>query len=354
MRIFLLPLGLGLILYGPYFLWDAESQNRANDFSAAPLVSIESEETGHLTVKGLPESNESLLCPSERDDSAEECVSISTTVREYSIEEVEQCSSNRPSRAIENLAEKCDSDGENCKPCYLVEKEIWKQVSSNTEFAPFTIGNYKVPSAYEAELIGQKSFKVYNAWEESESDSFLYEERTVSETNAEPGDRETSYNYLSMDSELIVSGVANTSMEIGAGEKTFVISSLSEAETLGNLESKDTQSKWMLRALSMAMVVFGFIFIFNTVAAIPLMLVGIIPFLGKKLEEGISSVISFIAGAIGLVIWGLMWASVLLLKNIVALIVIGVVLVGAAFAVYSFAKKNHIPLKKTTKELKKK
>lgn len=353
MRIFLIPLGLALILYSPYYLWDAESQQRANDFSVAPIVSMESEDTGHLTVKGIPESSDSFLCPSEKDDSALECVSVTTTVSEYTLSEEEQCSSTRPSRVIQNLAEKCDSKGENCKPCYLVEKEEWKQISSDNDFAAFKIGNYNVPSAYEAEIIGLESLTTYTSWEELDGGVF-FEDRTVSKNNAEIGDRETSYSFLSIDGEYIVSGNVNESMEIGAGEKTFVISTLSQAETMGQLESRDTQSKWMLRVLSMAMVVFGFIFIFNTIAAIPLMLVKIIPFLGPKLEKGLTGIISFIAGAIGLVLWGFMWAAILLLKNILALIVIGAVLIAAAFAVYSFAKKNHISLKKTTKELKKK
>jgi hypothetical protein len=353
MRIFLIPLGIGLLLYSPYYLWDAESQHRANDFGSAPIVSIESQETGHLTVKGLPESKESILCPSEEEDSALECVSVSTTISDYTLSEVEKCSSTRPSRVIQNLAEKCDSEGENCKPCYLVEKEEWKQISSDTDFAAFKIGNYSVPSAYEAEILGQESLTTYTSWEELDGGAF-FEDRVVSESSAEPGDRQTNYSFLSIDGEYIVSGNANESMEIGAGEKTFVISTISQAETVGQLESRDTQSKWMLRLLSMAMVIFGFIFIFNTIAAIPLMLVKIIPFLGPKLEAGLSGIISFIAGAIGLVLWGFMWGAILLLKNILALIVIGAVLVGGAFAVYSFAKKNHIPLKKTTKELKKK
>jgi hypothetical protein len=353
MRIFLIPLGIGLILYSPYYLWDAESQQRANDFGSAPIVSMESQDTGHLTVKGTPESSDSFLCPSEDVSSALECVSVSTTVSEYTISEVEQCSSTRPSRVIENLAEKCDSKGENCKPCYLVEKEEWKQIGSDDDFAAFTVGEYKVPSVYDAEILGQKSLTTYTSWEELGGE-IIFDDRIVSKNNAEPGDRETSYSFLSIDGEYIVSGNANESMEIGAGEKTFVISTLSQAETMGQLESRDTQSKWMLRALSMAMVIFGFIFIFNTIAAIPLMLVKIIPFLGPKLEEGLSGIINFIAGAIGLVLWGFMWGAILLLKNILALVVIGVALAGGAFAVYSFAKKNHIPLKKTTKELKKK
>lgn len=354
MRILLIPLGIGLILYGPYFLWDAESQSRAIDFAAAPMVSVESQQKGHVKVKGLPESSEAFLCPSEDLDSALECVSVSTTVREYTLSDEEVCSNTRPSRVIRNLAEKCDSKGENCKPCYLVEKEEWKQVSSDSDFAPFSIGNYQVPSAFDAEMIGQSSYTTYTPWEDFEEDSYLYDERKPSKNNAEPGDQETTYTYMPIDGDFVVSGVANDSMEIGAGDKTFVISALSEAETQGKLQSKDTQSKWMLRGLSLLMVMFGFIFIFNTIAALPLMLVKIIPFLGPKLEEGIQSIVSFVAGTIGLIVWGFMWATVLFLKNILALAVIGVVLALGVFAVIHFSKKNHVPLSKSTKELKKK
>lgn len=353
MRIFLIPIGIGLILWGPFILWNAEFQHRALDYQSSVMMQEDSDESGHVKVKGVPNVAEALECPPSEALEDQTCLSVVKTVSEFTRKEVEQCTSTRPSNVIRSLPEQCDSKGENCEPCYLVEKESWESIDSESQFAAFSLGKYNVPSRFEAEVLGEQSYVEYESVESRSDSFFLTDERTPSKVNAVPGDREYSYQYITSSQDIIVSGLANESLEIGAGEKTFVISALTDAETLAALQSKDNMSKWGLRVMSLLMVVFGFVFIFNTIAAIPLMLVKIIPFLGKPLENGISSVISMVAGLIGLVVWGLMWATVLMLKNIIALVVIGAVVVLAALAVVRFAKKNHIPLKKTVKDLQK-
>lgn len=330
MKLLSIPIGIILIIIGPVILWNAESQRRAADFESAKDVSASSDKSGYLRITGQPELEDTLLCPdSKNEDIEKKCLYISSSVEEYQLSDKEICSNTRPTDVIRTLdREECNSDNENCKPCYLVEEREWESIDSDSQYVDFTIGDYIVRNSSKANIVGADTYEEFipnDVFGENEFD-YLFEDIPEQEasasrqSNPEIGDRKISYSFVPAKGDLLVAG-ESTDGEISEDNKEFVISTLTYAQTLEKLEGQDSSAKWGLRALSLALVVFGAISIFTGIASIPGFFLDAIPFIGDKLEDKLNQIASLFGGCMGLLIWGFMFFVVMLLKNLVALII---------------------------------
>lgn len=360
----LLLLSLLAILASPFLLWNAASQNRANDFESAKEVDITSDENSYILIEGTATATERLNCPTGDEDTQidENCIYVATSVEEYQRVENEVCESRRPDNVIEQRDSKCDSNG-NCTPCYLIEEFEWESVSSEVDSVEFTIGSYAVSSIESANRLGFETFEViekntstnqnstnnrqenvddiadayfgeetqpgndpyYDLFEESEPTR----ETTQSENRAsalpEEGDQRFNYTYLENESDVVIAGEARNN-EIYNGDQEFVVSALSYGETLSRLTSQDESSSTALRVFSFIFMVGGFVVFFTTLASIPLLLTKIIPFVGEGIKDVTNSIVGFVAFIVGGILWGSTFALISFIRSPIALIlVVGIV-----------------------------
>ncbi len=349
--------GIVLVVFAsPIAAWYAESQQRAEDFTTAVVVALDSSDEGYVVVEGDAVPQDTLGCPypglngevqyeNKNDDLEDDlstatddevidtntpkkipedntsCVYVNTLTEAYSREEKEVCGRvSSEQTIIQELGDECDADGTNCEPCYMVEQYDWSEKTNISEFAVFTIGDYEIIPEKKVNFIGTKEFTEYE---------FL-----DSRSNPSENDLRFTYTYLPADQTLLVAGDAeNNSISSAYNDKPYIISSLSYEGTLEALEAQDSTAKWGLRIASLVMMVLGFILIVGPLTLFTNVF-RFIPFMGKRLDKGIDSVIIFIAAVFGFLFWLLVWGIVLVMKNIFVIILfLTVIGIGALFLV---------------------
>lgn len=308
-------LGLGFIVIGsPLAAWYAESQHQAKDFSTATQVVSTEQQSGYLAVTGTASAIDVLTCPSQTEVTNTECVWVKTEDQTYQREEKRQCGYvSSDQKILYNLPDECDSDGTNCKSCYQVEEYSWETVNTSDDFAKFGLGVYNVTPTAAVNFIGEETFT------------------TATAATPVVGDERQVLTYYPLPAIALVAGEAAAGEIVAAvDKKPFVVSNVDYAGTLVELESQDTATKWMLRIISLVLMVVGM-----TMLASPLTyftnIFRIIPFLGSRVDRGFDAVIGFVAALIGVVLWIVLWMLVLVLKNI--WLILGVLLVIAVIVV---------------------
>lgn len=329
----LIPIAFICIVITPFILWSAESQNREKDFSSAKEVSIDSSEDGYILVEGEADLINPIDCPESSTEN--KCIYVKETKQKFVLSEEKVCSSSKPEEKItKTLPSSCDENGNNCTPCYMVEKQEWEDIDSSESFSKFKIGNYEVNSISGVKFYGLEEYiKYLESTSSSLDDSDYYVEydeyydyydetaqNTQQEDTYEAGDERIVYSFLENDSQLVVSGNARK-LEISKEDKPFVISSLSYSETKSQLKSEDSSTTWMLRIVSFITLVGGITTIAAALASLPLAVTKLIPFIGGKLSKGISSFVTMVAFAISVVMWFVLFAIVIILKNILLIAV---------------------------------
>ncbi len=308
-------LGLGFVVIGsPLAAWYAESQHQAKDFTTAVQVASDDVQSGYLAVTGTAQAVDPLICPSQTADTVTDCVWTQTEQQTYQREEKRQCGSvSSDQKILYNLPDECDSDGTNCQSCYQVEEFNWETVDTTSEFAQFGLGAYTVTPTEAVNFIGEDSFT------------------TATAVEPQVGDERQVMTYYPVQSVALVAGLASdNTLSVPTDDKPFVVSNLDYAGTLAELESQDAAKKWMLRIISLVLMVVGM-----TMIASPLTyftnVFRIIPFLGSRVDRGFDAVIGFVAALIGVVLWLVLWMLVLVLKNI--WIILGVLLILAVVVI---------------------
>lgn len=352
-KLALIPISILIILASPFVLWNAESQNRVQDFGSAEEVSSNSDEEGYILIEGTADTGETLACPN---DTEESCLYVSSRTEVYSVSQEKVCQTNKPTdRVIDNLESECEAGS--CTPCYLVEKTAWENEDSSVNEIEFSIGSYEIPSIRKANRVGFETYEeiLYTESHRKESDGDVddlvdeYFDEDISSESGDPyydtfddetnedttnseserrfsdGDRRVTYTYLKADEELVIAGNARNG-EISEADEEFVVSALSYSETLDELEAQDSSAKWGLRILSLGLMVAGFLMLFGTIASIPLALTKIVPFIGDDISSGISGVVTGVAGVLGFVLWLILFGLISILKSTVALVIIGIIL----------------------------
>jgi hypothetical protein len=338
-KLLAIPFGVLLILLAPLVLWNAESQSRALDYTAARPVAADAQETGYLKVAGELKPTVAIACPTGA--TAQDCAYVNFSVSEYKRSEAERCSSSSlPSdlKVIRQLDDKCDSNGANCQKCYMVENKNWETISSEANFAPSKIGRFGLENVSGAIILGEKSTSKYEPLRPSGTPTNPESFPLGTKANPNIGDKEIAYGYIPSGAKVIAVGEVNSDGLIANSNRIRVLSALPDSETLVALQSQDSANQWLLRFVSLAMVVFGFVMIANAISAIPLAFVKFVPLFGTKISGAVSSAVSFVAAAVGFLVWLLMFVLVMLIKNIVALLLVGVLLLAIAGLVYALVK----------------
>lgn len=325
-------IGLALVVFvSPLSGWYAESQHRADDFSSAQIVDASSHEEGYIIVEDKAVNEESLSCPVPQDEPVENsvnCVYTSEKTEEYTVQEKEQCGTLADNQVrIRQLQDECDSAGTNCEPCYLVAESNWEEMDEVVESVAFKLGDYTITPSAKTNFVGTKNFVEYDLLNDYyPDDNYGNENQRDTTGQYAVGDIRYTYTYLESDQNLLVAGEADNQQIQGAtDDKPYVISSLNYENTLLELAAQDSTFKWILRIVSLLAMIFGVMMIFGPLTVFT-NIFRFIPFLGKRLDKGIDSMINFIAAASGVVLWILVYGVILLLKNIwLILIVLGVI-----------------------------
>lgn len=324
----IIPISLLAIIGSPYVLWQAHSQQRASDFQSATYTDSNMQVVDdYIRIEGSAIGKEPVSCPeTNKTKTSDECIYVSTVEEIYTRAEKEVCSDTRPTETIlQNLEPECDDEG-NCEPCYLVETFDWEQYQNSKVESDIIIGNYEIPTVSGANLIGLSQYQTIIPSNQVTNELSQQESSPSSQTSTfNVGDRRITNNFLENETELVVVGTA-AGGEIFRQNKEFVVSALSTSETLTQLQNQDRNSAITLTIISFLMMVGGFIVLFNTVASIPLLLTKVIPWIGDDIQRITNSIVTFVSGLAGLILWCITYVIVFVFKTLWLLaIVVGIV-----------------------------
>lgn len=378
-------IGLGLVVaVSPYLLWHAQSQNRAKDFSTANVVSADGNDTGYIVIEGMATNIDPLSCPQPGDihkatpsnrsatinnlqvdptwddpgyfaedydeftdpeinaeptptlinepvTAPKNCIYTQASTETYESREVESCGKIETNqKVIKQLEDQCDDDGNNCKKCYLVNEYDWHATDTSYELARFSVGEYIVSPQSNANYIGESTFLDY-----------VY---TESATSPIVGDTRIRFTYFPSDQKLLIAGNSdNHEIEGAYDKKPYVISNKSYDGTLETLKSQDKTTGWMLRILSLVLMIVGMLMIVGPLTYMTNFL-KFIPVLGKQVDRGFDSVVKFGAMVFGLVFWLIIFGLILIIKNIWIIILVLAIL-GAV--ILYLLKSGKVKLKKS-------
>ncbi len=363
-------IGIGLVVaLSPYLLWQAQSQDRAKEFSTGQVVSADGNDTGYIIIEGEARNLDPLACPrvgdvhkslpsnrvvSDEDDDffagldviqpeattptetaelpvtePEDCLYVLSNKEVYVSHEAEKCGDlASDDEIIRRIEDECDENGENCEACYLVKEYDWTSVDSNYDYARVKIGNYTIAPQGGANFIGTMQFTDY-----------VYE---ISKTAPIEGDERFNFTYLPSKQRILVAGnAANNEIEGAYEGKPYVISNKNFDGTLAALTAQDKAMGWVLRIASLLAMIFGMLLIVGPLTYFT-NIFRTIPILGKHVDQGFDGVIKSAAALIGLVLWLIIFGLVLLLKNIwIVIIVLAVIGAIALYLVKSGKMKKN-------------
>lgn len=329
--------GLGMVVVlSPVLAWYAQSQHRAEDFGTAIQVESTSAEEGYVVVEDQAVNDDRLDCPFEgmhlkknTAKATESCVAVVLDKEVYERTEKEECGAIQSDQTIiRNLPDRCDTNGDNCERCYLVEEMDWASdvAGSSEEYAAFTLGDYSVRANETTNFIDLQELTEY--------------ETQKAATKPRVGDVRYNYAYLPSDQELLVAGDAEDNTIVAAyDDKPFVVSTKSYQGTLEALEAQDNSAKWGLRIASLIAMTVGMILVFGPLTLFT-NIFRVIPLVGKHIDNGFDGVLKFFAVLIGLLLWAGMYLVVLLIKNILAVIIVLAALGVAAFFLVQKGRKE--------------
>ncbi len=340
-KLALIPLGFIFIILSPIILWNAESQNRANDYNRAQ--SSQSVQAGYLKIAGKIESDEDFSCPAGSKDASSQCVYSAFTTRRYTRSEKEECTSNtRSLKVIEKLErQQCDDKG-NCTPCYLVEELEWDVVDSGKQFAQSNVGEFKLESIDSAIIIGSKSFTEFKTGAADALPASFPSSSPSSRGSAKVGDLETVHEYIKSGTDVIVAANSDSSGRLTKGSDTFVVSTLSDADTAVKLAEQDASSATLLRVVSAAAMILGFMMIANGILGLPLGLLKVVPIFGDRIAKGINGVVNTLSLVLGVIAWIVAYIGVIILKNIFLVGIVLVLILAAGFALIYMLNKRKL------------
>ena len=303
--------GVGLILAAPVVLWLAESQHTAKDFAGATPVEIDAAADGYVTFTGTPEVAAPLACV----ENEQSCLYYREENQELITKQEEQCGDvSDDARIIESTVLECDEDGGNCEQCYLVERDVWETQNSTEEFATVTVGAYEVTFSSLAVMLG-------------------LEEEIVDLTET----TRNVWTIFPLPDQLTVAGDASGG-KISSAQKTFVLSPYDKAQTLLELQTRDSTRAWGLRIAAFFMLFIGFGSIFGPLRYFS-HLMRKLPIVGPFIKEATGLVVGGVSLLLAIVTFIVLWLLVLVIKNIVILLIV-VALLGIAFAIYMKMKKE--------------
>lgn len=300
-------LGLALIsLISPWILWQAEHQELALLFDQAkPVAQAKNGEYALAQGKPTPVGNW-ISCP----DKTSSCVLTQRTIEKLQEIEKDYCGQPLSSQfIIRQIEDKCPQNG-SCEHCYRVREKEWVELKelAEAQTVAFILEGKTVQPGKANHLLGEK---VTTALSEGET-------------------TRTTYHYLPVDNFLLGAGDLQNNELVLPVKNPFVVSNLSRTETLLELQSQDTATKWMLRILSLFLMILGMILFMG-----PLMVLTdffrLVPFVGKHIDRGIDGVLKLLLALLGVLLWGISWVSILIVTNIYLISLVLLIGVGLFF-----------------------
>ena len=252
--ILLVPLGFYLIYHG-----EARLVNHGKVFEGVEMASPEAAAnvTGLVKIKGQPVGQ--FLSHTRWDGLA---LYFRNTVEEYEREE--------------------DADGD-------VDYE-WNQVSSDSKWADFGIGDIKVQPG-NANPVGEES--VYKGYKPKFAGDFSVDAMGRS---PEVGDQRLEVEVLDAAKEIIVLGEMLSGTI--SGGSTFVVSTLGDTATAEALKTEYKITYWLMKGGAVLAIWFGILAIFGPLTTI----VGHIPLIGERISGGlVMAALVFAIVAVGIV-----------------------------------------------------
>lgn len=328
---FLIGLFLILVL-SPLTAWFAESQHRAKDFSTATQVESTQLQDGYVVTSAATNPDEGVECPVSGPAG---CLYVSTLIEEYlSVEEV-ICRDEPPSGVTILRSEdpQCDEYGD-CEPCWLVEDEKWVVLDDVVDHETFTLGSYTVSANETVNYVGAVEYA-----SQQPSSLRTNANETIDELNPVIGDIRESYEYIQLGPEILVAGDALNG-EIDSSEKEFVISTLDYSATAEALKTQDRNTSMGLRIFSAMLMMIGFMFLVAPFLSVTGAFANLIPIFGKAAHGPFKAGVYALAGIAGLLVWLLIWISILFLKNLWWISIIGIVVLLAILAKEFIKKKK--------------
>ncbi len=295
--------GILLLLGSPVVLWMAESQNTAKDFASAEQIESTVEASGYVTFQGTPVVDDPLVC-GER---AVNCLYYNLQNQELKTEQREYCGTPpQDARVLYETVVECDEDGNNCQQCYWIEEDVWKTITSETDYGTAKVGSYTVNFSDGALMLGLADETIM-----------------LSETERDV------WSYFPVPTELRVAGDAVGNIVDGA-EKTYVLSPYDYEGTLESLQMRDSMIKWALRAVTFVLLFLGFSLILG-----PISFLGHatrkIPLLGSLLKGGTKFLVGLVSFILAVICFVVLWLLVTVVKNIFLIIGLGLVIAAVVY-----------------------
>lgn len=326
-----------IIILSPLTVWFAESQHRAKDFSSATQVEATQLQDGYVVTSAVTNPDEGVACPVGGPAS---CLYVSTLIEEYLPVEEVVCRDEAPSgvKILRSEDPQCDEYGD-CEPCWLVEDEKWVPLDDIVDHETFTVGAYTVSGDESVNYIGTSEY-----YEEQPSSLRTDANETIDELNPVVGDIREYYEYIQLGPEILVAGDALNG-EIESAEKEFVISTLDYDGTAEALKTQDRNTSMGLRIFSAMLMMIGFMFLVSPFLSVTGAFANLIPVFGKAAHGPFKAGVYALAGLAGLLVWFVVWISVLFLKNLWWISILGIVILLVILA-KEFIKKKKQPSNK--------
>jgi hypothetical protein len=303
---------LFILLLAPVVLWFAESQNTAKMFSLTTEVLPTSAATGFIRTSAVANAHEPLACFEGKVQG--NCLYYSYRLEELQYSTKDYCGTPQSNqRIIENRGSKCDSNGQHCENCYLVNESDWNTIQSETKFQPFSIGSYDVPHP-DARIIGPETYA-----------------NTIDATHRE------NMDYIKDNTNVLVAGDSD-GKTISYGEKQFLLVSTKDYQaTYTQLKMTDIFIAWVLRIVAFLILLFGYLLIFGPISAMA-SFVGKIPIIGKWIDGAVGGIIFLVSLLLAVVHFIILWLLIIILKNILVIAIV-LSICGLLFYLYTHFRK---------------
>ena len=310
---------LFILLLAPTVLWFAESQNTAKIFSFTKEVSSTSGASGYIRTTEIANANTPIVCYENK-------IQGNCLYYDYKLEELkytlkDYCGNlGKNQQVIETKGQKCSRNNkgeEKCRQCYLVNESNWVNIKSETRFQPFSIGNFKVDYPNSAKIIGAENYN-----------------KQIDITHRE------SMRYIKDNSNLLVGGNSNGQVISHGGDKKYLLISTKDYQsTYDTLKAQDRILAWILRIITLVVLIFGYNLIFGPISLMS-SFVGKIPIIGRWIDGAVGGVIFIVSLLLAIVHFIILWILIMIIKNILYIAIL-LAVIGLIFYLYAYFKKQN-------------
>jgi len=316
--------GIGIILFSPLLMWQAESQHTAKEFASANSVEASEAVDGYVTFSGEPSFDDTAV-DCESGGEGFKCIYEKKSVENLVTTQELVCQNNlkgdEMTRILERDGSECDDAG-NCTPCYQVEKDSWEVQSESSMYNSVIVGAY---------TINPDGALFMNTREQIEHLEYPGDSYETDEFYDEYYDtHRVVYTVFDSPDKLLVAGQSVDGVVNRPAENVYVISQFDAATTLANLESRDSMNKWLYRFATFFMLFVGFGMVFG-----PLHWFGRkfarLPLVGKFIADGSKAIISLISFVLAGLFFIVEFVAVTVIKHWWVILIVFALIIGGVY-----------------------